>query len=102
MKPAKASRKRPPKPPAERTRNPDESRRALVEAAATLFNSVGYNGTDSNRIARAAGYAPGTFYAHFPDKLAIFLAVYDGWVSAELSAMSQTLESEGSAQARRS
>src|SRR5260370_15570873 len=98
MKPAKLARKR----RVERTRNPDESRRALIEAAATLFNSAGYNGTDSNRIARAAGYAPGTFYAHFPDKLAIFIAVYDGWDAAELSAMSRTLESEGSAQARRS
>jgi hypothetical protein len=32
------------------------------------FNRVGYGGTDSNRIARAAGYAPGTFYKHFSDK----------------------------------
>jgi len=98
MKPKKIARKRQP----DRSRDPDESRRALLEAAARLFNSVGYHGTDSNRIARDAGYAPGTFYAHFPDKLAIFLAVYDGWVAAELSAMSQTLESEGSAQTRRS
>ena len=96
MKPTEASRKRAPKPPAERTRNPDESRRALIEAAATLFNSVGYNGTDSNRIARAAGYAPGTFYAHFPDKLAIFLAVYETWVVAELEAMSRALEADAS------
>src|SRR5471030_2727120 len=93
MKPAKTTgRKR----RAERTRDPDESRRALVEAAAGLFNSVGYNGTDSNRIARAAGYAPGTFYAHFPDKRSIFLAVYETWVVAELEAMSRALEAEAS------
>src|SRR5260370_15053458 len=92
MKPAKGARKR----RVERTRNPDESRRALIEAAASLFNSVGYNGTDSNRIARAAGYAPGTFYTHFPDKLSIFLAVYETWVAAEFEAMSHALEAEGS------
>src|SRR6266446_5308044 len=97
MKPAKLARKR----RIERTRNPDESRRALIEAAATLFNSVGYNGTDSNRIARAAGYAPGTFYTHFPDKLSIFLAVYESWVAAEFEAMSHALEAEGSPRTRR-
>lgn len=67
-----------------KARDPQESRRALVEAAATLFNSVGYHGTDSNQIARAAGYTPGTFYTHFADKRAIFLEVYRQWVDTEL------------------
>jgi len=85
----------------ERSRDPHESRRALVEAAAELFNTVGYNGTDSNRIARAAGYAPGTFYTHFPDKLAIFLEVYDVWVRAELEAIEQALSLKGGARSLR-
>src|SRR5260370_42471049 len=66
----------------ERHRRPIETRGALIEAAARIFNSAGYHGTDSNRIAREAGYAPGTFYVPFPDNLAIFLAVYDNWGSA--------------------
>lgn len=90
MTPPKAARK----PRAGRTRDPQESRRALVAAAAKLFNTVGYHGTDSNRIARAAGYAPGTFYAHFADKRAIFLAVYDDWVAAELEATARALQAE--------
>ncbi|MGG6497807.1 UNVERIFIED_CONTAM: TetR/AcrR family transcriptional regulator, partial [Bacteroidetes bacterium 56_B9] len=57
---------------ARKARDPQESRRALVEAAAQIFNTVGYFGTDTNRIAKAAGYTPGTFYTHFPDKRAIF------------------------------
>jgi len=81
---------------ARRVRAPDQSRRALVEAAAEIFNTLGYQGTDSNRIARAAGYAPGTFYTHFPDKLAIFLEVYRTWVDTELQAIATTLRSEGS------
>jgi AcrR family transcriptional regulator len=48
-----------------------------------VFNESGYHGTDSNRIARAAGYAPGTFYKHFADKREIFLATYEQWVAAE-------------------
>ena len=74
----------------------------MIDAAAVLFNSVGYHGTDSNRIARAAGYAPGTFYTHFPDKRAIFLAVYESWVEAELSAMSRVLEAEAGSRPLRS
>lgn len=62
---------------------PEETRERLVVAAAQLFNRVGYDGTDSNRIAREAGYAPGTFYKHFRDKKEIFLAVYEGWVTKE-------------------
>jgi AcrR family transcriptional regulator len=64
-------------------RAPEETRQNLIAAAARLFNSVGYFSTDSNRIARQAGYAPGTFYVHFADKLAIFLEVYRWWGDLE-------------------
>jgi AcrR family transcriptional regulator len=72
-------------------RAPDQTRNDLIGAAAKLFNSVGYFGTDSNRIAREAGYAPGTFYLHFPDKLAIFLEVYRRWVDLEWQAVASVL-----------
>jgi len=81
----------------QRHRQPDKTRAALIEAAARLFNSVGFDGTDSNRIAREAGYAPGTFYVHFPDKLAIFLEVYRNWVNAEWSLVEAIMKSSGSA-----
>ena len=79
----------------QRHRQPDKTRAALIDAAARIFNSAGFNGTDSNRIAREAGYAPGTFYVHFPDKLAIFLEVYRNWVSAEWSSIEAILKSGG-------
>src|ERR1700720_1429375 len=85
----------------QRHRQPVETRRALIEAAARIFNSAGYHSTDSNRIAREAGYAPGTFYVHFADKLAIFLAVYENWVSTEWSSIEAILKSGGSARAIR-
>src|SRR5271166_545282 len=84
-----------------RNRQPNKTRDALLEAAARIFNSAGYHSTDSNRIAREAGYAPGTFYVHFPDKLAIFLEVYEGWVSAEWSSVESILKAGGSARAVR-
>jgi AcrR family transcriptional regulator len=64
-----------------------KTRERLVRAAALEFNRVGYHGTNSNRLARRAGFAPAVFYQHFRDKRAIFLAAYEAWVSAEWSAL---------------
>ena len=89
-----ATRKKPP------ARAPEETRTKLVEAAGKLFNSVGYFGTDSNRIAREAAYAPGTFYVHFADKREIFLEVYRGWVDSEWRAIAAAIVPEKSAGAR--
>jgi len=61
----------------------EQTRRRLVAAAAAAFERDGYEQTNTNRIAREAGYAPGTFYKHFPDKLAAFAAVYEEWVAEE-------------------
>jgi AcrR family transcriptional regulator len=76
---------------------PAATRTRLVAAAAAVINRVGYHGTDSNRIARAAGYAPGTFYKHFPDKQAILLAAYEEWVTTEWQAIAVALRAGGSA-----
>jgi AcrR family transcriptional regulator len=55
----------------------------LVTAAMAEFNEHGFGGTDSNRIARRAGFAPQTFYRWFKDKTEIFVAVYRAWEDAE-------------------
>jgi len=68
----------------------------LVAAGANEFNRVGYGGTDSNRIARAAGYAPGTFYKHFADKRDVFLAAYEAWVTAEWNTIGAIVRQRGS------
>src|SRR6202453_5320178 len=62
---------------------PEQTRARLVTTAGDIFNRVGYHGTDSNRIAKEAGYATGTFYKHFKDKREAFLAVYERWIAAE-------------------
>jgi AcrR family transcriptional regulator len=55
------------------------TRARLVAAAREEFVDHGFAGTDSNKIARRAGFAPQTFYRWFKDKTDIFLAVYGGW-----------------------
>jgi AcrR family transcriptional regulator len=66
-----------------KTRDPEETKEKLLTAAERAFNTKGFFGTDTNRIARAAGYAPQTFYRHFTDKTDIFLAVYERWWRSE-------------------
>ena len=60
-----------------------ETRAKLTAAAAREFNQHGYHGTDSNKIARRAGFAPQTFYRWFRDKTEVFLAVYRLWEEQE-------------------
>jgi AcrR family transcriptional regulator len=71
---------------------PADTRARIVAAAAEVFNREGYFATDSNRLARAAGYSPGTFYKHFADKRSLFLAVYREWVQAEWRALGAAME----------
>ena len=71
----------------------------LVEAAAGEFAEHGFAGTDSNRIARRAGFAPQTFYRWFDDKTAIFVAVYRRWQDEELAVL-QRLVGERAASSR--
>lgn len=69
--------------PRARRGSPEDTRTRLVAAAAEQFEVHGYFATDSNRIARAAGYAPGTFYKHFADKTEAFVAVYEQWIARQ-------------------
>ena len=79
--------------PRPRRGSPAQTRERLVAAAARLFNRTGYHGTDSNQIAREAGYATGVFYKHFADKREIFLAAYETWVVSEWKAVEDQLSS---------
>jgi AcrR family transcriptional regulator len=60
--------------PTRRERRKAETRRQLLDSARALFVKLGYDGTRPQDIARAADLAIGTFYVHFPDKRAAFLA----------------------------
>ncbi len=59
------------------SRRKEESRRKLLEAARTLFVEKGYHDTRPQDIAKQAGVGHGTFYLHFDDKKACFLAFVD-------------------------
>ncbi len=63
----------------------------LVDAAMAEFNEQGFGGTDTNRIARRAGFAPQTFYHWFKDKTEIFIAAYRAWEDEERDAFQRLL-----------
>jgi AcrR family transcriptional regulator len=53
------------------------TRRRLLDAGRSLFAELGLHGVTSHAIAEKAGYASGTFYIHFKDKLALFRELAD-------------------------
>jgi len=63
--------------PARGSRRKEESRRRLLNAAKELFIEKGYHDTRPQDIAKLAGVGHGTFYLHFSDKKACFLAFVD-------------------------
>lgn len=58
-------------------RRKPESLAKLKKAARKLFVERGYHATRPQDIAREAGLGHGTFYLHYPDKRACFLAFVD-------------------------
>jgi AcrR family transcriptional regulator len=70
---------------------PEQTRARLIQTAAQIFNEVPYWETDSNQLAKAAGYSTGTFYRHFKDKREIFIAAYREWVVEEWTSIESRL-----------
>lgn len=55
----------------------DRSRRAVLDAALSLFSHHGYRATTVRQIADRASVSTGNVYHHFPDKETIFRALID-------------------------
>jgi len=75
---------------------PHATAERLLQAAAAEFNAHGFGGTDTNRIARRAGFAPQTFYRWFQDKLEVFIKTYERWQGEEFGAIDALLAQNAS------
>src|ERR1700731_1809632 len=62
--------------PAEQLRSQQRHER-ILDAATRVFASKGYHGTLVDEIAAEAETSKGGVYFHFPNKQAIFLALFD-------------------------
>jgi AcrR family transcriptional regulator len=65
------------------TRKKSTRRDALIDAAADLFSTRGFDTVSVSEIAQAADLATGTFYNYFPTKTAVLLEI----LGADLDAM---------------
>ncbi len=64
----------------------------IVDAAAELFLRDGYAATSVEAIANAAGVSKRTFYARFPDKAAVFLAVVSRLIDEWLQGFDEAVD----------
>ena len=58
-----------------RTRAKEDTKRAILEAATTLFEQRGYDGFSLRQVAEGIGYTATTIYLYFKDKDELLLAV---------------------------
>ncbi len=73
------------------SKQPEERRQELVDAARALFESQGYERTAVSDIVHRVGVAQGLFYYYFHSKQDIFLAVIDQFIQAHIEALASEL-----------
>ncbi|MDV9173713.1 TetR/AcrR family transcriptional regulator [Streptomyces sp. W16] len=70
-----------------RQQRSQETYDAILEAAAQLFESLGYTGATTNRIAERAGVSIGSLYQYFPNKDALLYALGERHAQALAAAL---------------
>src|SRR5271163_2205174 len=69
-----------------------ETRRLLLDAAATLFAQHGIDAVSVDAVADAAGRTSGALYAHFGSKHGLLLALMDEWSDSLLTVLAAEFE----------
>lgn len=71
------------------------TRERILEAARKLFLAKGLRATSMEAIARQAGVAKPTLYAHFPDKDAVYATLMDMMIAQKHAAFATALDGAG-------
>lgn len=61
-----------------------EMRDAILQASRSLFVARGYAASSLLAISRASGTTVANVYVYFPSKLALFVAVFEPWLTTQL------------------
>lgn len=78
---------RAPRPPGRRARHKAATKRRIVTAALTLFQTRGFEATTTKQIARKAGIAEGTVFNYFPTKEDIAFHFFEQEVDHAIAAV---------------
>ena len=78
-----------------RARSQAETRQRLLDAAREVLAAEGYAGASIDRIAAAAGYTKGAFYANFANKEAVFIELFEQHKQREQQAFRAYLAADG-------
>jgi AcrR family transcriptional regulator len=65
------------KPKGSNKENLERTRQHLLRVARSCFATAGFHRTSTTKVIEQAGSSRGSLYHHFPDKKALFQAVYD-------------------------
>jgi AcrR family transcriptional regulator len=68
------------------------TRELLLDAAAEVFNRLGYHGASLEAVAEAAGFTKGAVYSNFATKGELFTALLDRYTRERLAAQDEVLE----------
>ncbi|HET9164135.1 MAG TPA: helix-turn-helix domain-containing protein [Solirubrobacterales bacterium] len=92
--PGKASRQPAGPEPVSRDAAAADQRRRILEATAELIAKQGYQETTMEEIVRRAKVGYATFYKHYPDKEAAFLALLDAATEGTVARVEDAFERE--------
>jgi AcrR family transcriptional regulator len=92
--PGKASRQPPGPEPVSRSEVAADQRRRILEATADLVAESGYAEVTIEQIVRRARVGYATFYKHYPDKEAAFLALLDAAIARTLYLVEEAYDRE--------
>src|SRR3954449_2883927 len=74
-----------------RTRDPEATRQALLDAATELFGTAGFDATSVQSIVDRAQVTKGGFYHHFESKQALLHEIHDRFIDYHLERMRELL-----------
>src|SRR6476661_8357544 len=92
--PGKASRQPPGPEPVSRDAAAADQRRRILAATGELIAEQGYQETTMEEIVRRAKVGYATFYKHYPDKEAAFLALLDAAVERTVYMVEEAYDRE--------
>jgi TetR/AcrR family fatty acid metabolism transcriptional regulator len=76
------------------SRDPDQTRERILEAALDVFSSKGYHDSKMDEIVDQSGTSKGSIYFHFPNKEQLFLALVDQFANLLERRVTEAIQQE--------